>query len=249
LSPVLSASRQEQLQNQEMIMGLTRLKGMNVNGLLILVICLSVLLGSPSQASAESEFVTNKKLSEQGNVAAQNNLGDMYFNGRGVPNDDKKAVAWYRKAAEQGHAIAQFNLGFMYEIGEGVPRDDKQAAAWYQKAAEQGVAAAQNCLGRLYLDGRGVPQDGKKAVAWYRKAAEQGHAIAQENLGFMYGTGKGVPQNDVKAYVWSSLAAAQGIENAAKNRDISAKGFTPEQRSKAQSLSAELQDKIDKKMK
>jgi len=65
---------------------------------------------------------------------AQNNLGVMYQNGRGVRQDDSQAVRWYRKAAEQGYASAQNNLGLMYVNGEGVP----QAVKWFRKAAEQG---------------------------------------------------------------------------------------------------------------
>ena len=64
---------------------------------------------------------------EQGNAAAQSNLGVMYANGEGVPEDDAEAVRWYRLAAEQGYAAAQFNLGFMYANGEGVPEDDAEA--------------------------------------------------------------------------------------------------------------------------
>ena len=59
---------------------------------------------------------------EQGNADAQYNLGVMYDNGRGVPQDDKTAVKWYRLAAEQGDASAQSNLGVMYGTGQGVPR-------------------------------------------------------------------------------------------------------------------------------
>lgn len=53
-----------------------------------------------------------------GKVAAQNNLGLMYFLGEGVPQDDPQALEWFLKAAEQGHADAQFNLGMMYENGQ-----------------------------------------------------------------------------------------------------------------------------------
>ena len=53
---------------------------------------------------------------------AQNNLGLMYANGEGVPEDDAEAVHWYRKAAKQGYADAQYNLGLMYDYGEGVTR-------------------------------------------------------------------------------------------------------------------------------
>ena len=45
---------------------------------------------------------TFRKLAEQGDAAAQYNLGLMYDNGQGVPQDYAEAVKWYRLAAEQG---------------------------------------------------------------------------------------------------------------------------------------------------
>ena len=59
-------------------------------------------------------------LAEAGSAAAQSNLGLMYKNGYGVPQDYKEAVKWYRLAAEQGYAKAQYNLGVMYDNGYGV---------------------------------------------------------------------------------------------------------------------------------
>jgi TPR repeat protein len=47
----------------------------------------------------------------------------MYEFGRGVIQDDKEAVFWYRKAAEQGDETAQSDLGGMYYIGCGVEKD------------------------------------------------------------------------------------------------------------------------------
>ncbi len=54
------------------------------------------------------------KLTQQGYASAQNNLGYMYDQGQGVPQDYEQAIDWYRKAAEQGYAEAQCNLGSMY---------------------------------------------------------------------------------------------------------------------------------------
>jgi TPR repeat protein len=45
----------------------------------------------------------------QGFAVAQFNLGVMYSDGQGVPQNDAEAVRWYRLAAEQGHAGAQFS--------------------------------------------------------------------------------------------------------------------------------------------
>ena len=79
-----------------------------------------------------------RPLAEQGYASAQYNLGFMYANGQGVPEDDKEAVSWYRKAAEQGDANAQGNLGFMYANGHGVPQDYVMAHMWSNLAAAQG---------------------------------------------------------------------------------------------------------------
>ena len=43
-----------------------------------------------------------RPLADQGNAAAQYNLGLMYEQGQGVPQDYAAAVSWYRKAADQG---------------------------------------------------------------------------------------------------------------------------------------------------
>ena len=51
----------------------------------------------------------------------------MYDNGRGVLQNHKEAVKWYRKAADQGIANAQSNLGLMYDKGKGVPQDYAEA--------------------------------------------------------------------------------------------------------------------------
>ena len=105
-------------------------------------------------------------LAEQGIARAQSNLGLMYRQGHGVPQDDKTAVKWYTLAAEQGYATAQYNLGWMYDTGRGVPQDDKTAVKWYRLAAEQEDAGAQTGLGAMYATGRGVIQDNVYAHMW-----------------------------------------------------------------------------------
>ena len=63
-----------------------------------------------------------RPLAERGDAEAQNNLGVMYDNGRGVPRDDTEAAKWFRKAADQGIADAQYNIGVMYFNGREVLR-------------------------------------------------------------------------------------------------------------------------------
>ncbi len=176
---------------------------------------------------------------EQGLADAQYNLGLMYQNGHGVPQDDAEAARWYRLAAEQGYADAQLNLGVMYENGLGVLQDYAEALRWYRLAAEQGLALAQANLGLMYDLGLSVLQDDAEALRWYRLAAEQGFADAQYNLGLAYNDGRGVPQDYVLAHMWFNIAAANGLTGAGDERDILGRSMTPQQIAEAQRLARE----------
>ena len=77
-----------------------------------------------------------------GDAIAQSNLGWMYAQGQGVPQDYKTAVKWYKLAAEQGDAVAQSYLGVMYEEGKGVPQDYVRAHMWFSIAVISGDKTA-----------------------------------------------------------------------------------------------------------
>ncbi|KAG0292923.1 hypothetical protein BGZ96_003503 [Linnemannia gamsii] len=61
-----------------------------------------------------------QKAAEQGHLAAQSNIGSLYYNGQGVPKDYSQAMARYQKAAEQGNPLAQNQIGYLYDCGHGV---------------------------------------------------------------------------------------------------------------------------------
>ena len=101
---------------------------------------------------------------------AQNNLGCLYRDGRGVIQDYKTASTLFRMAAEQGNNHARTNLGWLYERGYGVTQDYRQALQLYTEAAQEyrdfetgrqhaGHPMAQNNLGCLYRDGKGTKAD------------------------------------------------------------------------------------------
>ena len=88
-----------------------------------------------TSAVTAAELAATKKEAESGDATAQYNLGVMYQDGQGVPQDDAEAVKWTRLAADQGLAVAQENLGFIYRDGQGVAQDDVEAYAWFSVAA------------------------------------------------------------------------------------------------------------------
>ena len=75
------------------------------------------------------EDITN--CAEQGDRVAQYMLGQIYFHGKEVPRNYKKAFEWSSKAAEQGDKDAQAQLGFDYYNGWGVPKDHVLAYMWW----------------------------------------------------------------------------------------------------------------------
>jgi hypothetical protein len=89
-------------------------------------------------------------------------MGVMYELGRGVPQDYKTAVKWFRLAAEQGNANAQYSLGFMYDLGDGVLKDYVYAHMWYNIAASSGKSknASKN---RDIVAGKMTPSQLEKA--------------------------------------------------------------------------------------
>ena len=147
---------------------------------------------------------------EQGNAAAQSDLGFFYEKGQGVEQSYDKAVKWYRAASEQGNAAAQNSLGDCYYYGRGIDQSHVEAVKWLRKAAEQGHVVAQSSLADCYLGGVGVEQSSAAAMKWLRKAAEQGYAAAQYYLGYCYANGLGLDQSYEETVKWYRKAAEQG---------------------------------------
>ncbi len=81
-----------------------------------------------------------------GDAAAQEDLGIMYSEGRGVKKNEQDAVIWFCKAAEQGAPNAQYRLGMSYYRGKGIAKDLVQAHGWLTMSAANGCQAAQKVI-------------------------------------------------------------------------------------------------------
>ncbi len=162
--------------------------------------------GTPDFAVAASWY---RRAIELKHPFATNNLGALYYDGRGVPANHAEALRLYRQAAEAGYAIAQYNLALMLGQGRGTERDIPGMLDWLRKSAAQGYARAQAQLGRFTLDGIGVPKDPVEAGRLFRAAAEQGLPVAQYWYGHLISTGNGVTRDLAIAAEWI-LKAAEG---------------------------------------
>lgn len=133
----------------------------------------SGLLGAPRNQFEAAKWYG--KAAEQGHSASAYRLGEMYFDGRGVPKDEAKAIKLMRLSdfydqkyqAERGHAAAQVKFGLSYQFGRGVTQDFVLAHMWFNIAAAQGNADAAN-----YRDSIAETMTGEQITEAQRMARE-----------------------------------------------------------------------------
>ena len=108
-------------------------------------------------------------LADQGDAAARDFIGWMFFQGLGVEQNPEIAVGYFRAAAGKS-ATAAWNLGQCYFAGLGVEQNVAQALKTWKQAAAMGHGRAASTAAMVYLAGDGVAVDTKEA----RQLAAQG---------------------------------------------------------------------------
>jgi TPR repeat protein len=174
-----------------------------------------------------------RPLAEQGNPEAQFNLGSLYYQGLGVPQDYREAVQWIRKAAEQGYLFAQTTLGSLYAEGVHmvIEKDQSQALMWFIVAAGQGDVEAMELRDALAVkmtptqiaEAQRQARDFKpqsihlKSFEEFKALGEKGDAAAQFKVGLIYYFGQGIPRDYRESLNWFQKAARQGYAPAQYN--------------------------------
>ena len=119
------------------------------------VFVLFVLLAGPAMAQPASEpdiayaeyqrgrYVgafkeAMRRVEEKNDPKAMTLLGELYADGLGVPNDDKKAADWYKLAVARGDREAMFALSMFRMAGRGGPADPPEAVRLLTEAARLG---------------------------------------------------------------------------------------------------------------
>jgi TPR repeat protein len=105
-----------------------------------------------------------RKAADQGNIAAEIRLGDLYRDGRGVTRDMLQATGWYRKAADAGDAGAQGTLGLLYSVGMGVQQDYIEAYYWLTLASAVPGPNQQRYVTNRQSVGEHITTDQQQAV-------------------------------------------------------------------------------------
>ena len=133
----------------------------------------------------EEAAVWYRKAAEQGHPGAQNNLGLLYFTGRGVERDHARALELYESAARKNDPSGIANLGIMHLFGHEVKQDRDRALQLLEQAAVLGNPQAQYLTAVLLLERDPGLEPGLRSIRWLEEAARNGSESARRRLSLL----------------------------------------------------------------
>ena len=152
---------------------------------------------------------------EAGDPQAQEWMGDLYREGRGVEQNGDFAVYWYTQSAQAGRVASYVKLARMFERGEaGVAVNPEEALRYYELAGQNDDAQSLFTIAKRYADGDGVTADKVRAAELFERAAKAGDKRAYARLGDLYADDSGWPNDPARAAAYYEQAAATGDEKA-----------------------------------
>lgn len=145
-------------------------------------------------------------------VPAQDELGNLYAQGKALPQHNGQALFWYTKAAQNGSAAAQA------KVKETATKDPALSAQMEQfmqhlQAAQNDDLQAMLQLAQAYHQGNPILRDDVTALEWYRKAWDKSDRTLSQaafEMADLYYS-EGPEQNTEKAAEF--LAAAAELKN------------------------------------
>lgn len=181
--------------------------------------------------TAFSRYLT---AANKGYSSSMNQLGVLYYYGRGVSKNYYSAVRWFRKGAGKNNSSSLYWMGHVYHYGQGVTKNLDTALDYYKRAKQRGaktekrIKDLQKSLGKEWYDKARNYRYGYNnttvnygtAMGYYKKAAGYGHALSHTAIGYMYEKGYGVSANKSTALDWYRKGAKLGEQTSEYNIGI-----------------------------
>lgn len=144
-----------------------------------------------------------------GHAMAAYLVGQLYEQGRGVPQSAGTAFHYFQQAAQGGNAQAAVKVGLVYRDGDkalGVKKNNEKAFEMFEKGALEAWPEAQYYLADMYRRGLGVPMQRSESLRWLLLASEKRYVPACLELARIHFDGEGVNQDRIKGWSWLDLA-------------------------------------------
>ncbi|MCD8346818.1 MAG: sel1 repeat family protein [Lachnospiraceae bacterium] len=206
-----------------------------------------VLLGKAEQLLNRGQFERAFQMYREiamnaSDTTAQYNLGSLYAQGRGTPQDFLEGAYWFRQAEKQGDEqagklVKKCELDYMrqnlnaYMPKEIFERMQKFVVRVYPEESEETLVKRElTVLGMHHFN----QKDYSSAAKLFRASAEFcDDGQAQNFLGVLYNAGAGVEKNDLVAIYWFDRADDNKYKEARKDLNGILEGYrsslTPEE--------------------
>ena len=162
------------------------------------------------KAQFKTAYAYFSYLTQRNHAESFNELGDMYFYGRGMAINQAKALELYKKAAALDSVYGFFNVGFLYWNGPEEIQDPEQALQYLKKAAQMGYTYALSFIGDIYRTGPEKLIDYAEAKRYYQKGVDVNEINAIKGMALLYLLGQGVTQNNAMGAFYLKKAADKG---------------------------------------
>lgn len=161
---------------------------------------------------AEEGLTWLKKAVDHGEVSANYYIGQAYYNGDGVEENNALAIQYLEKSLNASDvSIGSHNiLGEIYYQGFGVEPDYAKAFQLLSWAYERGSTWGVEYLGRCYFYGRGTQQNYELARQMMEKKESSLRSEGLYIMGCIYGNGLGVQADAPKAVAYLQKAGDFG---------------------------------------
>lgn len=162
------------------------------------------------KAQFKTAYAYFSYLTQRNHAESFNELGDMYFYGRGMAINQAKALELYKKAAALDSVYGFFNVGFLYWNGPEEIQDPEQALQYLKKAVQMGYTYALSFIGDIYRTGPEELIDYAEAKRYYQKGVDVNEINAIKGMALLYLLGQGVTQNNAMGAFYLKKAADKG---------------------------------------
>lgn len=139
-----------------------------------------------------------QQAAEHDHPGALFNLGNIYYQGLGVPADANRAYSLALRAARAGYPLAQYNVAVLLTNGDGVPQDHAAAHDWMNKANAEGLPQARLAIARAMRSGQLASGGFDEIEALLKSILAESNA-ARFELAMLYLEPKASPQHLINA--------------------------------------------------
>ena len=134
-------------------------------------------------------------------------LGESFLHGKGINQDEKKALECFLLSSTLGNAWAQVRASQCYRYAKGALMQPEKAYHFAKLAADQKHAHGMCLLGEYHAQGFGTDENKDAALSMYRASAQLGNTMAVYNLALCHEKGYGTLPNPSLAFHYCKAAA------------------------------------------